>query len=58
MQQREDKKFSVVKRAKSFAHASRGIWILFKTTHNAWIHLVVLAVAIMLGFIFNISAVD
>lgn len=52
------KEFSVVKRAKSFTHAGRGIWLLLKTTHNAWIHLVVLIVAISLGVNFNISQIE
>ncbi|RJQ33615.1 diacylglycerol kinase family protein [Candidatus Parcubacteria bacterium] len=53
-----EEKFSVVKRAKSFTYAGRGIWILIKTTHNAWIHLAVLAVAVVFGFYFNISHTD
>ena len=51
-------KFSIVKRAKSFAHAGRGIWIFVKSTHNAWIHLVVLAIAVALGVYFNITVVE
>jgi diacylglycerol kinase len=50
--------FSIVKRAKSFAHAGRGIWIFIKATHNAWIHLVLLAVAIALGWYFHIAIVE
>ncbi len=58
---REEKKaerFSLVKRAKGFTHAGRGIWIFLRTTHNAWIHLVVLACAVGMGLYFNISYVD
>lgn len=51
-------KFSVVKRAKSFTHAGRGIWIFVKSTHNAWIHLIFLAVAVFLGVYFNITVVE
>lgn len=50
--------FSVVKRAKSFTHAGRGILVFVKTTHNAWIHLVVLVVAIGLGIYFDITIVE
>ncbi len=50
--------FSLVKRAKSFTYAGRGIWVFVKSTHNAWIHLVVLAVAIALGIYFNITVVE
>jgi diacylglycerol kinase len=50
--------FSIVKRAKSFAHAGRGIFVFIKTTHNAWIHLVILAVAIALGLYFHITIAE
>lgn len=50
--------FSLVKRAKSFTYAGRGIWVFVKSTHNAWIHLVVLAVAVALGIYFNITVVE
>lgn len=52
------KRFSLVKRAKSFVHAGRGVSIFLKTTHNAWIHLVVLAIAIILGCHFNITHIE
>ncbi len=48
-------KFSLIKRAKSFTHAWRGIVIFIKTTHNAWIHIVILMLAILLGIYFNIT---
>ena len=50
-----EKKFSIVKRAKSLAYAGRGIWILIKTTHNAWVHIFLLCFAIFLGFFFHIT---
>ena len=50
--------FSIVKRAKSFTHAGRGIWIFVKSTHNAWIHLVFLALAVILGVYFSITVVE
>jgi hypothetical protein len=42
MEERIDTKeeFSLIKRAKSFTHAGRGIWLFVKTTHNAWVHIV------------------
>ena len=60
MEERLDTKeeFSVIKRAKSFAHAGRGLWIFIKTTHNAWIHLVLLFVAICLGVYLKITNVE
>ena len=47
--------FSLVARAKSFTHAGRGIVVLFRSTHNAWVHVVVLVLAIALGFFFHIT---
>lgn len=44
-----------MKRAKSFTHAGRGMYIFIKTTHNAWIRLVILAVAVLLGYYFGIT---
>ncbi|MCX6715983.1 MAG: diacylglycerol kinase family protein [Candidatus Taylorbacteria bacterium] len=52
------KEFSVIKRAKSFTHAGRGIWLLLKTTHNAWIHIALLIIAIVLGVYFNITKTE
>ena len=50
--------FSIVKRAKSFTHAGRGLWIFVKSTHNAWVHLVFLAAAVFLGVYFSITMVE
>lgn len=47
--------FSLIKRAKSFTHAWRGVWVFVKTTHNAWIHLVVFAVVLIIGLVLEIS---
>lgn len=51
-------RFSFVKRAESFTHAGRGLNVFFKTTHNAWVHVVVFVIAVMLGFYFNISRTE
>ena len=50
--------FSIVKRAKSFAHAGRGVMIFLKTTHNAWIHIAALVVVIALGTWLRITAIE
>lgn len=50
--------FSLIKRAKSFVHAGRGIWIFIKTTHNAWVHIAILLAAIVFGMYLQISYVD
>jgi diacylglycerol kinase len=54
----EEKRFSIVKRAESFTHAGRGIWIFLKSTHNAWIHISLLVVAVALGIVFDISRTE
>jgi diacylglycerol kinase len=60
----EDKKtlnetrFSLLKRAKSFTHAWRGIWIFIKTTHNAWLHITFFIGAIILGLFFQITNIE
>ena len=60
MEERIDtpEEFSIIKRAKSFTYAGRGVYVFIKTTHNAWIHLVLLAIAIGLGVFFKISTVE
>ena len=50
--------FSLIKRAKSFTYAGRGIYVFIKTTHNAWIHLFILAIAIVLGIYLGINKVE
>ncbi len=52
----ERKRFSIIARARSFRHALRGIGIIFKTQHNAWIHGVAAVVVIGLGLWLKISA--
>lgn len=51
----EKKRFSIVARARSFNHAFRGIAVIFKTQHNAWVHAVVAGVVIALGIWLRIS---
>lgn len=52
----EQKRFSIVARARSFTYALRGISILLKTQPNFWIHIVAAAVVTFLGFRLHISA--
>lgn len=60
MEERLDtpEEFSIVKRAKSFTHAGRGILIFFKATHNAWIHLGICILVVILGFYFQITVTE
>jgi len=55
---KEGESFSVVKRAKSFTHAGRGLYIFLRTTHNAWVQVVVFILAVVLGFYFNITTTE
>ena len=55
MENKQNTEFSIIKRAKSFVHASRGIKVFLKTTHNAWIHVTIFIAAIVLGIYFNIT---
>lgn len=50
--------FSLIKRAKSFTHAGRGVWLFIKTTHNTWIHIFFLCVGVALGFYCKITHVE
>ena len=56
--EKETASFSLVKRAKSFTHAGRGIKIFIKTTHNAWIHIIVAVIVVILGFRFGLSEAE
>ena len=53
-----NEEFSIVKRAKSFVHASRGLLLFLKTTHNAWIQIVIFLGAIGLGIYFDIPSLE
>ncbi|MBI4647749.1 MAG: diacylglycerol kinase family protein [Bacteroidia bacterium] len=51
-------KFTINTRIKSFVYAFKGIGWIFKNQHNLWIHLVLASVAIILGFILQLSPVE
>mgnify|MGYP003526496320 FL=1 len=51
----QKKRFSIIARARSVKHALRGIGIIFKTQHNAWVHGVIALIVIGLGFWLQIS---
>ncbi len=54
----EKKRFSIIARAKSFRHAIRGIGVIFKTQHNAWVHAAVAVTVTVLGFAFHITEAE
>ena len=51
----QKKRFSIIARARSVKHALRGIGIIFKTRHNAWVHGVIAHIVIGLGYWLQIS---
>ncbi len=55
---REEKAFSIVRRAKSFSYAFRGIMIFLKTQHNAWVEILVAIIWIYLGLFFQINTIE
>ncbi|MFA7309515.1 MAG: diacylglycerol kinase family protein [Candidatus Paceibacterota bacterium] len=56
--QEQSERFSIVKRAKSVTHAVRGIRVFIMSTHNAWVELLALAIAVAFGLFLGISYVD
>lgn len=60
MEERIDSKeeFSLLKRAKSFTHAGRGLQLFLKTTHNAWIHISIFIFTVILGIYLNITNIE
>ena len=50
--------FSFKDRANSFVHAGRGICLFIKTTHNAWIQLIIFVIAIIFGAFIRISTTE
>ncbi len=54
----EKKRFSIIARAKSFNHAFRGVGIIFKTQHNAWVHGFVGIFVVILGFVYKLNEAE
>ncbi|HEY0908214.1 MAG TPA: diacylglycerol kinase family protein [Candidatus Paceibacterota bacterium] len=52
------KEFSIIKRAKSFTHAGRGLSVFIKSTHNAWIHIALLVIAVAVGLLLGITRIE
>ena len=47
--------FNSIARIRSFKHALRGIWLIFKTQHNMWIHLLAIVFVLALGIYTNLN---
>ena len=54
----DNKKFSIVKRAESFTHAGRGLFIFLKSTHNVWIEIFIFVLVVFAGLFFKIMKVE
>ncbi len=53
-----DPVFSVAARARSFAHAVRGIAALLASQHNVWIHAVATVAVLVAGFAFGVTRIE
>ena len=54
----DNKGFSIKKVLRSFRFAFRGVGVLFREEHNAWVHLFATILVIAAGFIFQISQIE
>ena len=54
----QKRKFSFIERLESFRHAFHGIVTLLRYEHNARIHLFILVIVIIAGFLFRISGTE
>ena len=54
----DNKGFSIKKVLRSFRFAFRGVGVLFREEHNAWVHLFATILVITAGFIFQISRIE
>ena len=51
----KDRVFSIVDRIRSIRHAIDGFWLMLRTQHNAWVHLVTTIVVIVLGLVLGLT---
>lgn len=60
MTQKLDSKreFSIIKRARSFVHAGRGILLFLKTTHNAWVHVCITILVLVCAWYFSVTSIE
>jgi diacylglycerol kinase (ATP) len=55
---KEIEAFSLIKRMHSFTHAWRGICIMVRTQHNAWLHILAALLSVAFGVYFDISITE
>ena len=51
-------KFSFAARIRSFRYAFRGIWLMIREEHNAWIHLTVVAILIPVCIVLHLTEIE
>jgi diacylglycerol kinase (ATP) len=54
----EPRRFSIGARARSFFYAARGIYTMFLSQHNAWIHAVATLLVVALGLSAGLSRLE
>lgn len=54
----EGRPFDIAARARSFAHAFRGIRLVLASQHNAWIHAAATLAVLALGFALGVSRTE
>lgn len=54
----DDQRFTLARRAKSFAYAFAGIAHVMRTQHNAWIHAVINVAVVALALWLGVSALE
>lgn len=54
-EQRVSRRFSLTGRIQSFRHAVRGIGLMLKSQHNAWVHATASVIILVVGALFRLS---
>jgi diacylglycerol kinase len=54
-EQRVDQRFSLTGRIQSFRHAVRGIVLMLKSQHNAWVHATASVIILVVAALFHLS---
>lgn len=54
----EPRPFRLAGRLRSFRYAARGLWVLLRSQHNAWIHAAATGAVFAAGFFFGLSALE
>ncbi len=52
------KQFSFRARLRSFVYAFKGIFYMFRTQHNSWIHAVITTAVVIFGIIYKINLTE